>query len=77
MNGKRTHNDYVRFDHGHRRWYQAVLDDCGIYQPLRLSRKQFKRGRDAAAHRVRVLARLKSMKAREEIHDVESRKIVE
>jgi hypothetical protein len=56
IRAKQTGDMYVRYSDGIRKWYRAVLENPAFGR-IRVSRRKFKRARDAAAYRERVLGR--------------------
>ena len=60
IRAKQTGDVYVRYSDGIRKWYRAVLEHPAFGR-VRVSRRKFKRARDAADYRRRVLDRNQTM----------------
>lgn len=60
MEAKATGRYSVRYRRGSRKWYRAILE-IG-YKSMRVSKKTFKRARDAEEYRSEVVGRLKRLK---------------
>ena len=60
MNARRTGKDYMKVEHGSRKWYQTIFES--YFGRLRVSRRRFGRASETEEYREEVLKRLGRIK---------------